>query len=90
GGPDGGARNNRTPRHPEPQREHEATSRFEAIDRVDPHPVDERLAGTLGATALAIQGGADILRVHDVAETADLVTVMGAISHLSTEAGSSR
>ena len=65
-------------------------SRFEAIDRVEPRPVDERLAGTLGATAVAIQGGADILRVHDVAETADLVTVMGAISHLSTEAGSNR
>jgi dihydropteroate synthase len=92
GGPDGAPTTEQAPQKPEPQREPERTgaSRFEAIDRVDPRPVEERLAGTLGATALAIHGGADILRVHDVAETADLVTVMGAISHLSTEAGSSR
>lgn len=58
--------------------------RFEAIDRVEPRPVEERLAGTLGATAAAIAGGADILRVHDVAETADLVTVMRAVSGEAT------
>jgi len=33
-----------------------------ALDR----PVDERLAGSLAAQALAIAGGADIIRVHDV------------------------
>lgn len=60
------------------------SGRFEAIDRIEPRPVEDRLAGTLGATAAAIAGGADILRVHDVAETADLVTVMRAVSGEAT------
>jgi dihydropteroate synthase len=29
-------------------------------------PVEERLEGTLATTALAVAGGADIVRVHDV------------------------
>lgn len=54
--------------------------RFEAIDRVSPRPAEQRLAGSLGAGAMAVLAGADFLRVHDVAETADLVTVMGAVA----------
>ncbi len=70
-----------------------APSRFEAVDGAQPRPTAERLAATLAATAVAVQNGADVLRVHDVAETADLVTVMGALSEDSrtdpttTEAG---
>jgi dihydropteroate synthase len=36
----------------------------------------ERLAGTIAANAWGLIGGAKILRVHDVAETADLVRVI--------------
>lgn len=37
---------------------------------------DERLAGTLGAAAHAMNEGVDILRVHDVAEHHDLLAVL--------------
>ena len=37
---------------------------------------DERLAGTLGVAAHAMNEGVDILRVHDVAEHHDLLTVL--------------
>jgi dihydropteroate synthase len=37
--------------------------------------VSQRLGGTLGAEAAALYGGADILRVHDTAETVDLVRI---------------
>ncbi|MDP6852351.1 MAG: dihydropteroate synthase [Candidatus Marinimicrobia bacterium] len=35
---------------------------------------DERLAATLTASAYALQKGADILRVHDIADTSKLIT----------------
>jgi dihydropteroate synthase len=38
-----------------------------------------RLAGTLAANALCLMAGAAILRVHDPAETADLVKVIHAV-----------
>jgi dihydropteroate synthase len=41
-------------------------SRKSTIGRVLDLPVEERLEGTLATTALAIAGGADIVRVHDV------------------------
>ncbi len=41
-------------------------SRKSTIGRVLDLPVSERLEGTLATTALAIAGGADIARVHDV------------------------
>ena len=45
-----------------------------------PLPVEERLTGTLAAHAWAASEGADILRVHDVAETVQLVTMLEAIA----------
>ncbi|NBF40789.1 MAG: dihydropteroate synthase, partial [Spirochaetes bacterium] len=45
-----------------------------------PLPVEERLTGTLAAHAWAVREGADILRVHDVAETVQLVTMLEAIA----------
>jgi dihydropteroate synthase len=42
-------------------------------------PVEERLSGSLAAAALALWQGADIVRVHDVAETADVVKVCRAV-----------
>ncbi|MFP4374968.1 MAG: dihydropteroate synthase [Spirochaetaceae bacterium] len=45
-----------------------------------PLPVEERLVGTLAAHAWAAREGADILRVHDVAETVQLLEVLEAIA----------
>lgn len=44
----------------------------------DPRPVDGRLFGTLGATAVAALAGAAIIRTHDVAETVDFLQVLKA------------
>ncbi|MCH7713843.1 MAG: dihydropteroate synthase [Chloroflexi bacterium] len=44
------------------------TSRKSTIGRVLDLPPDQRLEGTAATVALAIAGGADIVRVHDVAE----------------------
>ncbi|RLF63148.1 MAG: dihydropteroate synthase, partial [Thermoplasmata archaeon] len=41
--------------------------------------VDERLEGSLGAEAMAIANGADILRVHDVKETRRMAMVVDRI-----------
>jgi dihydropteroate synthase len=42
-----------------------------------PAPVDERLHGSLGATAVAVMRGATIVRTHDVAPTVEMLKVMG-------------
>ncbi|WP_054058254.1 dihydropteroate synthase [Pseudomonas asplenii] len=42
-------------------------------------PVGERLYGSLALAALAMSKGARILRVHDVAETADVVKMLAAV-----------
>lgn len=43
-------------------------------------PPDQRLAGSLAAALAAVQGGAAILRVHDVAETVQALAVWRAVS----------
>lgn len=43
----------------------------------------ERLAGSLAGAILAAQQGANILRVHDVAETVDILKVMSATEEFS-------
>lgn len=48
----------------------------QALDR----PVDQRLYGSLALAALAVDAGAAILRVHDVAETADVVRMAEAVA----------
>ena len=42
-------------------------------------PVDQRLFGTVAANMLALMNGADILRVHDVAEAVDTVNIFDAV-----------
>ena len=42
-------------------------------------PVGERLYGSLALAALAMTKGASILRVHDVAETVDVVRMIAAV-----------
>jgi dihydropteroate synthase len=42
-----------------------------------PAAVDERLHGSLGATAVAVMRGATLVRTHDVAATVDMLKVLG-------------
>ncbi|MBF8659660.1 dihydropteroate synthase [Pseudomonas putida] len=44
-------------------------------------PVAERLYGSLALAALAMTKGASILRVHDVAQTVDVVRMIAAVQH---------
>lgn len=44
-------------------------------------PVEERLAGSLALALLAAQRGAAVLRVHDVAETLDVLRVLAAVEN---------
>ena len=53
-------------------------SRKRMIGDLTGRPVDERLAGTVAANVLALQQGALILRVHDVAPAVDAVRVWAA------------
>ncbi len=43
--------------------------------------VGERLPGSLAAAVMAVMGGADIVRVHDVAETVQAVRVVDAVTN---------
>ena len=54
-------------------------SRKSMIGKVLGHEVGGRLYGSLGLAALAITKGAHILRVHDVAETIDVVRMLAAV-----------
>jgi dihydropteroate synthase len=58
-------------------------SRKSTVGRITGRPVEERLAGSLAMALLALQGGARILRVHDVGETLDVVRVWQAYSSQS-------
>lgn len=42
-------------------------------------PVDDRLSGSIATAAIAVWNGANIVRVHDVKATADMVRVIGAV-----------
>ena len=55
-------------------------SRKSTLGLVLDRPEAERAWGTAAAVALAVQGGADIVRVHDVAEMADVVRIADAIT----------
>jgi dihydropteroate synthase len=50
-------------------------SRKSTLQKITGRPVGERLAGSLALALLALQGGATILRVHDVKETRDVIAV---------------
>lgn len=54
-------------------------SRKSFIGKIDGSEVGERLGGTIAASVLAAAEGADVLRVHDVAEVGQAVTVATAI-----------
>src|SRR5262249_25010475 len=50
-------------------------SRKSTLGHLTGRPVEERLAGSLAMALLALEGGARILRVHDVKETKDVIAV---------------
>ncbi len=54
-------------------------SRKRFIGDITGLPVEERLAGTVAAGTLAVLHGADIIRVHDVAEAVAMVKVIDAV-----------
>ncbi|HXV04626.1 MAG TPA: dihydropteroate synthase [Solirubrobacterales bacterium] len=54
-------------------------SRKSFIGKIDGSPVGERLGGTIAASLLAAAEGADVLRVHDVAEMAQALRLAQAI-----------
>jgi len=54
-------------------------SRKSLIGQILELPVDQRLEGSLAACAVAVYGGAEIVRVHDVAETVRFVRMLDAL-----------
>ncbi len=55
------------------------TSRKSFIGRVDGSDAGERLGGTIASSVFAAAEGAEVLRVHDVAEVGQAMAVAGAI-----------
>lgn len=55
------------------------TSRKSFIGKIDGSQVGDRIGGTIASSILATAAGADVLRVHDVAEIAQAATVAMAI-----------
>jgi dihydropteroate synthase len=55
-------------------------SRKSTLGTITGRRVEERLAASIAAAMLAVQNGAAIVRVHDVAETVDALKVLKALS----------
>jgi dihydropteroate synthase len=55
------------------------TSRKSFIGKLTGRTEDKRACGTAASIAVAVMNGADIVRVHDVAETLDVVRVVDAV-----------
>ena len=53
-----------------------ALSRKRCIGEMTGRDTDDRMAGTLAANMISVQKGAEIVRVHDVIETIDMLNVM--------------
>nr|BBD50113.1 dihydropteroate synthase [Haliea sp. ETY-M] len=60
-------------------------SRKSLIAKITGRAVDERLAGSIALALLAAERGAAVLRVHDVAETVDVLHILAALR--AAEAG---
>jgi dihydropteroate synthase len=54
-------------------------SRKSSLGRITGRPADDRLAASVAAAMLAVQRGARIVRVHDVAATRDALAVLAAV-----------
>ncbi len=55
------------------------TSRKSFLGKIDGSAVNDRIGGTLSSSVLAAAEGAEVLRVHDVAEVAQAIKVASAI-----------
>jgi dihydropteroate synthase len=55
------------------------TSRKSFLGKIDGSPVEDRLGGTIASSIFAAAEGADVLRVHDIAEAAQAIRVASAI-----------
>jgi dihydropteroate synthase len=62
-------------------------SRKSALGQITGRAVHERLPGSLAAALMAVQRGARIIRVHDVAETKDVLAVWAALASVEPAAG---
>lgn len=58
-------------------------SRKGMIGRLTGRPLDSRVTGSVAAATLAVDRGARIIRVHDVAETVDGVAVAAAVAGMA-------
>jgi dihydropteroate synthase len=58
-------------------------SRKSTLGRITGRPAEERLAASLAAALIAVQRGARIVRVHDVAATRDALAVLAAVQRES-------
>lgn len=54
-------------------------SRKGMIGTITGRPLEQRAAGSAAAALLAVQRGADVVRVHDVPETADALAMLAAV-----------
>jgi len=54
-------------------------SRKSFLGKIDGSDVDDRLGGTIAASIFAAAEGADVLRIHDVAEVAQAMKMAGAV-----------
>lgn len=66
------------------------TSRKSMIGAVLGREVEDRLAGSLATVSLAVMQGAEIIRVHDVAETVDVVKMTRAVMDESIQEGKNK
>jgi len=58
-------------------------SRKSSLGRITGRPAEDRLAGSLAVALLAVQRGARMVRVHDVAATRDALAVLAAVESAS-------
>ena len=58
-------------------------SRKNMIGKILDKPVDQRLYGSLSAAVMAAMLGADMVRVHDVVETLDAITMVKALGEVA-------
>jgi dihydropteroate synthase len=58
-------------------------SRKNMIGKILDKPADQRLYGSLSVAVMAAMLGADIVRVHDVAETLDAIAMVKALGEVA-------
>jgi dihydropteroate synthase len=59
-------------------------SRKGFIGEILDKPVERRLIGTITANTLAVLNGANIIRVHDVADAVEMVTIIDSVRRIGT------